>query len=208
MSRRVSTDLVVTTTNAITTSNSAVISVARAKTLSIQSVVDVNVPAAAITAAAAVDVTANTLTAVAHGFTTGLKGQISTSGGLPAGLAAVTDYFVVVIDSDTYKLASSLVNATAAVPTVIDITTQGTGNHTFTPTALAGATLTLQKSNDYDAVTGVGTWDAVAAATAITVDADIWISEVDPTYKFARLSFTLTAGRLSASTRVIVKEDF
>ncbi len=197
---------VVTTTHAVTTSTSTPIDVRRAKLLSVQAIVDVNLPAATVVAAASVSEVTDAFTSVAHGLTTGLKGQMTTSAAdLPDGLALLTDYFVIVLTADTYQLASSLANALAG--TEIDLIDAGTGNHTFTPTALAGATVTLQKSNNYDPKTGVGTFDAVEAATSITADANIWISDIDPEYEYVRLSYTLTAGRLSASSIIVIKED-
>ena len=56
--------------------------------------------------------------------------QVSnTGGGLPAGLAAVTDYFVIKLTDTTCRLASSYANAVAG--TAIDITTAGTGTQTI-----------------------------------------------------------------------------
>lgn len=154
-----------------------------------------------------VNITSNAISETAHGYTTGLKGQLTSTSTLPAGVTTATDYFLIVVDADSYKFASSLANAQAG--TAIDLTNQGTSasTHTFTPTSLAGASITLQKSNDYDPVTATGTWDAVEAATAITADGDIWISDIDPEYRWVRHQYTLTAGRLSASTRLIVKQD-
>ena len=65
---------------------------------------------------------------------TGARVQVSNSGGaLPAGLAAATDYYVVVVNNTTVKLATSRANAIAG--TVIDITGAGTGTHTITQQA-------------------------------------------------------------------------
>ena len=55
--------------------------------------------------------------------------QVSSSGALPAGLAAATDYFVIKTGDFTCKLASSHANAVAGTP--IDITDAGTGTHTI-----------------------------------------------------------------------------
>lgn len=158
--------------------------------------------------ASTVDITANTMTIATHGLTTGLKGQTSSTGTLPAGITTTTDYFVIAVDANTISLASSL--ALAQAGTALDLTNQGTNaaTHTFTPTAVAGASLTLEKSNNYDPLySSTGTWDAVEAATSISADGDIWISDIDPEYKWARLSYTLTAGRLSAVSYLIIKED-
>lgn len=74
------------------------------------------------TATAATDICAVT----AHGYQTGNAVQVSNSGGgLPAGLAAVTTYFVIVVDANSFKLATTAANAIAG--TAIDITTAGTG---------------------------------------------------------------------------------
>lgn len=186
-----------TVTSAVTTNNGTAISLDGATTFSVQCNVDVNTPAAKVFASTAVDVTANTATITAHGFTTGLKGQLTSSGTLPAGLSLLTDYFIIVVDANTVQFASSLVLALAG--TAIDLTTQGTGNDTFTPTALAGATVKLQKSND-------GTnWSDEGSATNITVDGLVWLEKEFPQALYMRVSYTLTAGSLSASNVYVVK---
>src|SRR5688572_523338 len=80
----------------------------------------VTTPAAKNFVDADVHVANNTITEAAHGFVTGLKGQLTTTGVLPAGLSLATDYFVIRVDADTFKLASSLANAQAG--TAVDIT--------------------------------------------------------------------------------------
>lgn len=55
---------------------------------------------------------------------------LSTSGTAPAGLTAGNTYYVIAVSGTTIKLASSVANAVAG--TAIDITSQGTGNHTLT----------------------------------------------------------------------------
>jgi hypothetical protein len=75
------------------------------------------------------------LTKVAHGLTTGTVVYISTSGVLPAAtpsLAINTPYWVIRVDDDNVKLATSLANAVAG--TAIDITGAGTGTHTLITT--------------------------------------------------------------------------
>jgi hypothetical protein len=55
--------------------------------------------------------------------------QVSNSGGgLPAGLSASTNYWVVKVTDLTFKLATTYANAVAG--TTIDITSAGTGTHT------------------------------------------------------------------------------
>lgn len=77
--------------------------------------------------------TTDLLAKVAHGLHTGY-GPVRTSnggGGLPAGLAAATDYWVIAPrgDADHFYLATSLTNALAGV--FIDLTTNGTGTQTL-----------------------------------------------------------------------------
>lgn len=175
------------------TTASATIDLDGAESIAVQCVVDVNTPAAKVFTAAASDI----CTAASHGFPTGLKGQASTTTTLPAGLAAVTDYYVIAVSASTFTLASSLANALAG--TAIDITDAGTGTHTFTPTALAGATVKLEKSNDGSS------WSDVAAATAITADGTVWLEKDRPGFRYARVSYTLTAGSMSTDNYVLVK---
>jgi len=197
----------ITTSDIVTTSQSTPVAVGRARSLSVQAVVDVNTPSATTFVDGDVTVGTDLITKASHGLTTtGLKVRLTTTGVLPAGLALATDYFVIVLTSGTYKLAASLADAQAGTP--VDITAAaGGGTHTVTPTALAGATITLEKSNNYglDGVTAV--WDAVESATSITADGNIWISDSPVEYRHARVSYTLTAGKLSAATYVHVKGD-
>ena len=150
-----------------------------------------------------VDVSANTITIASHGFKAGLKGQLTTTGTLPAGLSTSTDYFVIVVDDDTIKLASSLSNANAG--TAIDITDQGAdGNtHTFTATSLAGASVKLQHSLDGE------NWFDISGATAnITATANnLLLEKIDPTYNYIRAVHTLTAGQLSQVTKFLLKAE-
>lgn len=128
-------------------------------------------------------------TATAHGFSLGLKIQVATTGVLPVGLSAVTDYFVIPIDANTFKLATSLVNANAG--TNLSITTDGTGTQTATPVALAGATYKIQGSLD-------GTnWADLNSPVSITGTSVFLFQAVDPIYLYARAVYAITAGSLT-----------
>ena len=74
-------------------------------------------------------------TSAAHGFVTGDGPfQVSNSGGaLPTGLVAVTDYWVITIDANTFYLATSL--ALALAGTNLLISTDGTGTQTISSVA-------------------------------------------------------------------------
>jgi hypothetical protein len=178
----------------VTTSFGAQIDVTAVSLFSVQCVVDVNTPAAKTFTA---DNTTETFTAAAHGFTTGLKTQVSTTVALPTGLLVLTDYFVIVLTANTFQLATSLANAQAG--TNLLISSDGTGVQTITPTAIAGANVKLEKSNNGS------NWTDEGSATNITADANIFLEKVDPCFKYMRVSYTLTAGSLSATNLVVGK---
>jgi len=75
--------------------------------------------------------TPGVVTWTAHGLKTGNRLQLTTTGALPTGLAASVTYWVVVIDANSFSLATSLVNAAAATR----IATSGTQSGTHTATA-------------------------------------------------------------------------
>jgi hypothetical protein len=111
----------------------------------------------------AADVTidpANTITIASHGFVTGLKVALSGTN-LPTGLSA-TNYWVIVVDSSTIKLADSLAHALAG--TVVVITDAGTtADAALTPAALGSSTVTVKASLD-----GV-TYSAYATPKTVTI---------------------------------------
>jgi len=161
-----------------------------------------SITAAEDTAGAATEVNTadDELTIPSHGLPTGMKGQFTTTGTLPAGLSLATDYFVIAVDENTIQVATTLANAQAG--TQVDITDEGADGsvNTFTPTALAGASVVVQKSNDGS------NWTNIASATSITVDGSYWPAEVvDPQYQFIRLVYAITAGSMSATSYTYVK---
>lgn len=80
-------------------------------------------PTATFTADNATD----TMTATLHGLLNGVIVNVSNSGGgLPAGLAAATDYYVVGATANTFQLSAT------SGGSAINITTNGTGTQTFT----------------------------------------------------------------------------
>ena len=74
---------------------------------------------------AAVSTIANTLTVPAHGLVTG-QGPLVLGGAPPAPLALATNYWAVVVDANTIKVAATFPNAIATVPVTIALTTTGT----------------------------------------------------------------------------------
>jgi cytolysin (calcineurin-like family phosphatase) len=76
-----------------------------------------------------------------HGLFGGQKIQLTTTGALPTGLSTSTTYWVIPIDANSFKLATSLANAQAGTA----IATSGTQSGTHTATAL---TITISALQD------------------------------------------------------------
>lgn len=95
-------------------------------------------------------------TAAVHGLLTGDGPfQVSTDNTLPAGLVALTDYWIIKVDANTFKLATSLADALAG--TNLAISTNGTGVHTISDTA------STKRPSDAFTVTGdsAGEWFSI-----------------------------------------------
>lgn len=99
----------------------------------------------------------DTLTSTAHGWTTGDQLTVANSGGaLPTGVVVSTDYYVILVDANNFKLATSFANALAS--TAIDLTTDGTG----TQTATSAVRWANTRSFDIDAATNLQQWMQLA----------------------------------------------
>lgn len=136
-----------------------------------------------------------------HGFTTGLKVQVSTDGTLPNGLSAGTDYFVIKGTNNTFALSDTLAHALAGTD-IINITDSGTGTHTITPTPIAGGNAKLQCSNDK-----VNWSDVTSGGGNITSDGNAMYNFSGVYYKYIKAVFTLTAGQVILSGKLIIKGD-
>ena len=128
--------------------------------------VSIAAPAVRTIATAKVSTAANTITITGHGMLTGTKLTYQDGSGTAlAGLADNTAYFVVVVDANTIKVASSLSNAQAG--TTIALT--GTGNNAQTlegDTATATATVSAAGKVTGVSITGVGSdYQSVPAVT-------------------------------------------
>jgi len=172
--------------------------VQRHDNFSVIAVVDNTTPAAfaAISATTAVDPTTDSITLTAHGLAAGLVVRVAAdgSGARPTGLAAATDYFVIPVDANTIQLAASRANAIATVPVPVNITADGTGAFTLTPTVIAGS-LVLQASND-------GVNFAPLTNGSLTIDGDeaFFFEKTNAQYAYVRAVLTLTAGQATVSS--------
>ena len=103
-----------------------------------------NIVVVASQAITAVSTIASTLTVPAHGLVTG-QGPLVLGGTPPAPLALVTNYWGVVVDASTLKLASSFPNAIATVPTTIVLTGTGTAPTIAGPLSVLPGAEVIQK---------------------------------------------------------------
>lgn len=87
-----------------------------------------------------------------HNLITGTKGQMTTTGTLPTGVAVDTDYYIIRVDGDSFKLATSFANAGAGTPVLY--TDTGSGNHTFTPSLVLPPEDLKLKVSLYDNLAG------------------------------------------------------
>lgn len=128
--------------------------------------VTVAAPVALTVLTAAVNITADTITVTAHKLLTGTKLTYANGGGTSiTGLTTATAYYVIAVDADTFKLASSLANATAG--TAIDLTGTGNALQTFTgDTATATAAIS---GGAVSAITVTGVGSAYLTVPAVTV---------------------------------------
>jgi microcystin-dependent protein len=79
---------------------------------------------------AAVNITTEEITVTGHQYRrTGFRVRVSSTGTIIGGLAVNTDYYVIVVNANTIKLATTRANAIAG--TAINLTSQGTGTHTI-----------------------------------------------------------------------------
>lgn len=136
-----------------------------------------------------VDADENTITIASHGLVTGTKiTKITTDGTLPGGLSLLTVYYVIVVDDDTIKLATSLANAKAG--TAVNLTNGGSAGatHTIDFPVLGTANIGIWFSND-------GTnFQLLTTATGITAGSHkIW-DLVDKYYKYIRVAVAIDAG--------------
>jgi hypothetical protein len=73
--------------------------------------------------------TPGVFTLVAHGLATGSQVSLKTTGALPTGLSINTNYWVIYVTADTFRLATSEANATAG--TAIATSGSQSGTHTL-----------------------------------------------------------------------------
>lgn len=155
--------------------------------ISIQPIYTDATPAAVVVASASIS--GNVWTSTAHGLTTGLVVQLTTSSALPTPLMTSTNYYVIRLTANTFSLASSLIHANAGTP--ITLSDAGTGNQTVTPTSLS-FTFKIQAGND-----GIN-WVDIPGTTVTISSAGNSLINIDPVdYDQINIVATATSGVLS-----------
>jgi len=181
--------------------DSEIIDLKGASKFSCQAIYDVISPSAAAIATANITISSNPthpseFMKVAHGLSTGLKVRATTAGTLAVPLVLATDYYVIKVSDDYFALATSFANAVAG--TRIAITNVGVTSTTLTPVALAGASVTFQRSNNRV------NWESVSPATSITVDGSVMLLQPDVSYRYFKVLKSLTAGEVDVKALILV----
>lgn len=147
------------------------------------------------------DVNTDELVVTGHGLGSGAKVRLSTSGTYPTGsggdLDGDTDYYVIRIDDNTIRLASSFSDAVATIPTQVPIT-DATGSGAITIEVLTGVITTATSyplsftlNDKYDLISG--------KSPSNILSYDITPVNIDPnsqtmTFNVEDLDFNLEAG--------------
>lgn len=126
-------------------------------------------------------------TKTAHGFVTGTKILFTEDNTRPAGLTDDTNYYVIKVDADDFKLATSYANAIAG--TNLLITTDGTG------------------ANSYDAVPAVGGLVTATQYWVIKSDADSFQLASSHANALAGTDIDLVDKGAGANTYALVEEQ-
>lgn len=132
-----------------------------------------------------VNTTDDEITVAAHGFVEGLIVRVESDGTPPAPLMFTTNYFVIVVDANTVKLAETLEDAFEGIP--IDLSDEGSNGalNNLSPEGLEGS-VRLSKSNDGEH------WIEVYSAGAGT--GIVMVEEEDVSYQYIKVEKALTAG--------------
>lgn len=139
-----------------------------------------------------------------HGYTTGAKCALTSTGTLPTGLSTGSDYYIIVVDENTIAFASSQSNASAG--TKVDITGYGTSAAVHTvdiDTTIAGS-VKLQKSNTPTDKTPV--WiDIDNSSTNFTDATNLDWDVPDAYFKAVKAVIDVTSGTVEVNIDITAK---
>lgn len=148
--------------------------------------------------ASEVNTTANSVGIPSHGFSEGLKVTLTTTGTLPGGLATATPYYLIIVDDDNVKFASSLQNALDG--TAVDLTNEGSsaGVNTVVVATLAGS-FVMRGSLDNEV------WFDISPSQTIGSETEYLFSLTQPTVHFVALGVAISAGQLTIDQKYLGK---
>jgi hypothetical protein len=108
-------------------------------------------------------------------------------------LDLLTDYFLIRVDADKVKVATSYANAIAG--TGVNLTANGSGTHTFTPATLSSS---AQVKGSIDG----SNWFAIGSAITVTADGITSGLISGNAYQYMRVDITQTAGQVYFTFKV------
>lgn len=152
-------------------------------------------------------------TAADHGMETGDGPiQVANAGGaLPAGLVAATNYWIVKVSADTFKLATT--RALALAGTTLAITTDGTGTQTLSDTAttervvVSGAAGAFRGTPDGSPLVFADAVFTAANATEIFTSAAHGLQTGDGPFQVSNAGGALPAGLAAATDYWVIRID-
>ncbi len=152
-----------------------------------------------------VDLTAETATIAAHGYTTGALVRLTTTSTLPAGVTTGVDYYLIALTADTIQFATTQAHALAG--TAINLTDFGSGTHTVAVTTTLTGAVKLQKcDDDDDTPDALKTWfDITSSSQAFAAAATLNWTLVDIGFRLLRAVVSTTSGTVLASIRLNAK---
>lgn len=162
-------------------------------------------PAEFTVVTADVNATTNVISKTAHALSTGMCVRVASDGTLPDPLLAATDYFVIVVDSGKFKLASSRANAVAG--SAIDLLDVGSAlaTITITPQTSVG-TANLEYCSDLE-LSETSVWRTLKAINLVTATTDTLTVTVNP-HMWIRSNVNVSKGALTTLTAVCFGKAF
>lgn len=109
------------------------------------------------------------LTLAAHGLDTGSRVYLTTTGALPTGLTADTNYWAIRIDANTFNLATSLANAKAGTKIATSGSQSGVHSLVYAPWGTSGSSNFLLPDSRSAAKRGAGTPTLFTSNTILTI---------------------------------------
>lgn len=152
-----------------------------------------------------VNVAADTITITANAYATGLAVTLTSTGTLPAGLSTSTTYYVISVDANTFKLATSRANALAG--TAINITDQGTvaATNTVVVTALAGTIVLQGSTGAVNQPQSTWNWTDLNSAQSFSANTSFLFGLTLPQVKHLAINVVITTGQASITQSVLGK---